>query len=176
MAKSKKPKPSFDEPSDAKGPSDTGWVYRSDPPGAYWRPPPFPRNEKPDASTVIESVSPATASPVRSTRSGWHGLDFAAGPARSAKPAQPPCRMPGPIATRRREKIVERHVMCGGGRPHAFPSSTPCRHYGLQGVDGRSLAEHYGVRSAGIAARRSWRRSSAASRPPRGTQAWPGFW
>src|SRR5579862_2060731 len=94
MAKSKKPKPSFDEPTDAKGPSDTGWVYRSDPPAAATAPAAGARGTKKPPQPAVVDVSPAAASPARSTDKAPGAASTAAGRERSsatpAKPPQPP--------------------------------------------------------------------------------------
>ena len=56
MAKSRKTKPSFDEPAKAAGAGDTGWVYRTEP-----APPPVRPAKAPAPAPVRAVVAPAAA-------------------------------------------------------------------------------------------------------------------
>ena len=146
MAKSRKRKPSFDGPADAQGPSDTDWVYRSEPPDAADRTVP-----------AIVDRPPVQAG----VPSGEH----APGPLET--PDNPPAhsvsealsvRAPAPVNLVRREaaapleddavalNIVDRHALYAAGAGLLpIPLIDTAAIAGVQVAMVRSLAEHYTV-------------------------------
>lgn len=141
MAKSRKPKPSFDSPADAQGPSDTDWVYRSEPPAAAGRPPPPP---------AISDLQPVHTD-ARSVEHAPRALATIGDPPSHPAPRAIGIRAPAGTGSVHHDAaaaltIVDRHALYAAGAGLVpVPLIDTAAIAGVQVAMVRSLAEHYTV-------------------------------
>jgi uncharacterized protein (DUF697 family) len=122
MAKSRKPKPSFDGPADGENPADTGWVYRSDS-AIEAAPLPPPAAVQPPVVDVTPMPQPVATVPV----------------------APPP--LPGPSGLEARAKqIVDRYAaVAAAASLFPVPVIDAAAISAVQMTMVRALAAHYQV-------------------------------